>query len=131
LQSRPMYTQPELDAKLLAAANALRGPIDPADFKGYIFPLLFLKRISDTWQWEYQQALELFDGDEQLARLPDNYRFVVPEGCLWDDILALHENVGAGVQLVFDRLPEANPARLPASSGPRNGRTRPCCRRSG
>jgi type I restriction enzyme M protein len=107
-----MYTQQELDAKLLAAANALRGPIDPADFKGYIFPLLFLKRISDTWQWEYQQALELFDCDEQLARLPDNYRFVVPDGCLWEDILALHENVGAGVQLVFDRLQEANPDTL-------------------
>ena len=92
-----MYTQQELDAKLLAAANALRGPIDPADFKAYIFPLLFLKRISDNWQWEHKRAPELFDGDEELARLPDNYRFAVPGGCLWDDVLALHENVGAGV----------------------------------
>ena len=45
LKSQPMYTQQELDAKLLAAANALRGPIDAVDFKPYI-PLLFLKRIS-------------------------------------------------------------------------------------
>jgi type I restriction enzyme M protein len=109
---QPMYTQQELDAKLLAAANALRGPIDPADFKAYIFPLLFLKRISDTWHWERARALELFDGDEDLAALPDNYRFVVPEGCRWEDVLALHENVGAGVQLVFDRLQEANPDTL-------------------
>jgi type I restriction enzyme M protein len=107
-----MYTQQELDAKLLAAANALRGPIDPADFKAYIFPLLFLKRISDNWHWEHARALELFDGDEELAALPDNYRFVVPEGCRWEDVLALHENVGAGVQLVFDRLQEANPDTL-------------------
>jgi type I restriction enzyme M protein len=112
-----MYTQQELDAKLLAAANALRGPIDAADFKAYIFPLLFLKRISDTWRWEHVQALELFDGDEELAALPDNYRFVVPEGCRWDDVLALHENVGAGLQLVFDRLQEANPDTLAAVFG--------------
>lgn len=107
-----MYSQQELDAKLLAAANALRGPIDPADFKAYIFPLLFLKRISDIWRWEHARALELFNDDEDLAALPDNYRFVVPEGCRWEDVLALHENVGAGLQLVFDRLQEANPDSL-------------------
>lgn len=105
----PLYSQTELNAKLLAAANALRGPIDPADFKAYIFPLLFLKRISDTWKWEHELALQRFDDDVELAALPENHRFVVPKGCLWDDVLALPENVGAGLQLVFDRLQEANP----------------------
>lgn len=112
MNPQPMYTQQELDAKLLAAANALRGPVDPADFKAYIFPLLFLKRISDAWHWEYQKALDLYDGDEDLARLPENFRFVVPDGCLWDDVLKLHENIGAGLQLIFDRLQEANPDTL-------------------
>jgi type I restriction enzyme M protein len=107
-----MYAQQELDAKLLAAANALRGPVDPADFKAYVFPLLFLKRISDAWHWEHAKALELYDGDDELARLPENFRFVVPDGCLWDDVLKLHENVGAGLQLIFDRLQEANPDTL-------------------
>jgi type I restriction enzyme M protein len=107
-----MYTQQELDAKLLAAANALRGPVDAADFKGYIFPLLFLKRISDSWRWEYEKALGLYDGDEDLARLPENFRFVVPDGCLWGDVLALHENIGAGLQLIFDRIQEANAETL-------------------
>jgi type I restriction enzyme M protein len=112
LNPEPIYSQRELDAKLLAAANTLRGPIDPADFKAYIFPLLFLKRISDNWHWEHARAVELFERDEDLAALPDNYRFVVPTGCLWEDVLALHENVGAGLQLVFDRLQEANPDTL-------------------
>lgn len=112
MNTQTMYTQQELDAKLLAAANALRGPVDPADFKAYIFPLLFLKRISDAWHWEYNKALELYDGDEDLARLPENFRFNVPEGCLWDDVLKLHENIGAGLQLIFDRLQEANPETL-------------------
>src|SRR5687767_4559653 len=59
-----MYSQAELDRRLLDAANALRGPVDAADFKAYIFPLLFYKRISDTWRWEHDQALKSFDGDE-------------------------------------------------------------------
>jgi type I restriction enzyme M protein len=112
MNTQMLYTQQELDSKLLAAANALRGPVDPADFKAYIFPLLFLKRVSDNWLWEFAKALELYDGDDDLARLPENFRFVVPEGCLWDDVLALHENVGAALQLIFDRLQEANPETL-------------------
>jgi len=47
-----------------------------------------------------------------LARLPENFRFLVPDGCLWDDVLKLHENIGAGLQLIFDRLQEANPDTL-------------------
>jgi type I restriction enzyme M protein len=112
MNPQPLYSQHELDAKLLAAANALRGPVDAADFKAYIFPLLFLKRISDNWRWEFDNALELYDGDDELARLSENFRFEVPAGCLWDDVLALHENIGAGLQLIFDRLQEANPETL-------------------
>src|SRR3954464_5163553 len=97
---QPMYSQQELDAKLLDAANALRGPVDPADFKAYIFPLLFFKRISDTYHWERKRALDEFDGDEELASLPDNYRFIIPEGCTWEVVQKLEENIGAGLQRI-------------------------------
>ena len=50
-------TQQELESRLLAAANSLRGPFDPADFKQYVFPLLFLKRLSDNWDAEHEQAV--------------------------------------------------------------------------
>lgn len=30
--------------------------------KQYIFPLLFFKRVSDIWNEEYQEVLELSDG---------------------------------------------------------------------
>ncbi|MDQ1245714.1 MAG: type restriction enzyme protein, partial [Actinomycetota bacterium] len=32
-------TQQELETRLWDAANALRGPVDPADFKTYVFPM--------------------------------------------------------------------------------------------
>jgi len=33
-------TLPELESRLWDSANALRGPVDPADFKNYVFPML-------------------------------------------------------------------------------------------
>jgi type I restriction-modification system DNA methylase subunit len=38
----------QLEAHLWEAANILRGPVDAADFKTYVFPLLFFKRLSDV-----------------------------------------------------------------------------------
>ena len=34
---------------LWESAHILRGPVDAADFQTSIFPLLFFKRISDSW----------------------------------------------------------------------------------
>lgn len=39
------------------AATILRGPADPANLRDFVFPLLFLKRLSDTWQEERQKAV--------------------------------------------------------------------------
>ena len=47
-----------LEAHLWEAANILRGPVDAADFKAYIFPLLFFKRICDVYDEEIAVALE-------------------------------------------------------------------------
>lgn len=103
-----MISQQELERRLLAACNCLRGPVDPTDYKAYIFPLLFLKRISDYWGWEYARALEAFEGDEELARLEDNFRFVLPDGCHWSDVQALSENVGVELQTILQRIELAN-----------------------
>lgn len=103
-----MIAQQELEQRLLAACNRLRGPVDPTDYKAYIFPLLFLKRISDYWDWEYARALEAFGGDEKLARLEDNFRFVLPDGCHWADVQALTENVGVELQKILQRIELAN-----------------------
>lgn len=62
----------ELEDYLWGAANILRGMIDAADFKQYIFPLLFFKRISDLWDEEYQLALEESEGDLDYASFAEN-----------------------------------------------------------
>ncbi|MFM2167528.1 MAG: hypothetical protein RIS79_1899, partial [Verrucomicrobiota bacterium] len=76
----------QLESHLWEAANILRGPVDAADFKSYVFPLLFFKRLSDVHDDEHAAALKEFDGDEEAALFPENYRFQFPEGCHWSDV---------------------------------------------
>src|SRR3954453_11239808 len=74
-----------LESHLWEAANILRGPVDAADFKTYIFPLLFFKRICDVWDEEFEDIVEE-SGDPELALFPESHRFQVPETCHWDDV---------------------------------------------
>ena len=46
-------TLDELKGFLWAAATHLRGQIDAAGYKEYIFPLLFFKRISDVYDEQF------------------------------------------------------------------------------
>ncbi|MCB1587324.1 MAG: type I restriction-modification system subunit M N-terminal domain-containing protein, partial [Xanthomonadales bacterium] len=61
------------------------GGMSAADFKTYIFPLLFFKRICDVWDEEYQEIVDE-TGDEQLAWFPESHRFQIPEDCHWNDV---------------------------------------------
>src|SRR3954467_4860669 len=94
-------TLAELEQYLAKAADLLRGSIDQADFKAYIFPLMFFKRISDVYAGEYARALEESGGDHEYASFAENHRFGIPEGSLWEDIRARTENVGQALVTAF------------------------------
>src|SRR5438477_11508865 len=86
-----------LKSALWDAANTLRGSaVDRTDWKGYILPLLFFKRISDVWDEEMKEAQEIY-GEVDPSLFPEIHRFVVPEGCHWDDVRAVPANVGAAL----------------------------------
>ncbi|MDP3047595.1 MAG: class I SAM-dependent DNA methyltransferase [Chloroflexota bacterium] len=105
-------TLSQLEAHLWEAANILRGPVDAADFKSYVFPLLFFKRISDVRDEEYAAALAESGGDEEYARFPQNYRFQVPEDCHWSNVRAVTTNVGQALQKAMRGIETANPETL-------------------
>ena len=101
----------QLESHLWESANILRGPVDAADFKTYIFPLLFFKRICDVWDEEFQEIVDE-TGDEQLASFPESHRFQIPEDCHWDDVRAKASNVGAALQRAMREIEKANPETL-------------------
>jgi type I restriction enzyme M protein len=87
VKTRPQrrLTQAELDAFLEKAADTLRGGVDHSEFRGYVFALLFYKRINDVYL-ENVAALEKDFGDPDMARDPRMHDFVVPDDCLWDKV---------------------------------------------
>jgi type I restriction enzyme M protein len=101
-------TQKQLEDYLWGAANILRGMIDAADFKQYIFPLLFFKRISDLWDEEYKIALQESNNDLDYATFAENHRFQIPDGCHWEDVRKKTVNVGAALQKAFNEIEKAN-----------------------
>ena len=105
-------TLSSLENYLADAANLLRGSIDQADFKAYIFPLMFFKRISDVYLEEYGEALAEAGGDHEFASFRENHRFDIPEGALWEDVRARTENIGTALQTAFREIEKANPDTL-------------------
>jgi len=106
-------TQQQLENRLLAAANSLRGPVDPADFKSYVFPILFFKWISDSWDYEHEQAVADY-GDDLTVEIEnqDYHPFVIPDGCHWRDVHETSVLVGVKLNDALIRLQNANPESL-------------------
>jgi len=105
-------TQQKLEKYLWGAATQLRGTIDAGDYKQYIFPLLFFKRICDVYDEEFEAALEESDGDLEYAGFDEHHHFLVPEGAHWSDVREVTTNVGIAIQSAMREIEKANPDTL-------------------
>ncbi|MBA6328132.1 SAM-dependent DNA methyltransferase [Colwellia sp. MB02u-6] len=105
-------TQQELEKYLWGAATALRGTIDAGDYKQYIFPLLFFKRISDVYDEEFESALAESDGDIAYAAFAENHHFQIPQGAHWTDVRETTTNIGLALQNAMRAIEQANPDTL-------------------
>jgi len=108
--SQPL-SQQALESYLWGGATLLRGLIDASDYKQYIFPLLFFKRLSDVWDEEYSAALAETN-EESYARDTADDRFVIPEGAHWKDVRNASRDVGRALLTAFRAIEAANPERL-------------------
>lgn len=105
-------TSQKLYSHLFEACNILRGPINQDEYKSYVTPILFFKRLSDVYDEEIQAALEESGGDEEFAAFPENHRFVIPDGCHWRDVREASENVGTAIVNAMYGIERANPDTL-------------------
>lgn len=103
-----MLSLQQLEKWLMDAAYILKGPVDAADFKSYIFPLLFYKRVSDVYEEEYTRAMVESGGDIEYAEFAENHRFNIPKDCRWSDLQNTSENVGAVIHKIFRSIEKAN-----------------------
>lgn len=101
----------QLESHLWEAANILRGPVDAADFKTYIFPLLFFKRICDVWDEENADIMSE-TGDLQLTLFPESHRFQIPVGCHWREVRETPTNVGTALNHALHEIERANQQTL-------------------
>lgn len=104
-------TLDELDSHLFKCADIIRNTVDKTDYKDYILPLVFYKTISDTYEDQYEQRFEEY-GDEEIAKRPAFYDFVVPEEYTWEELRAQNKNVDQFINEAFDALSEANEGKL-------------------
>ncbi len=105
---REKITLSQLEQYLSKAAWILKGPVDASDFKVYIFPLLFFKRISDVYDEEFRNAFEESEGDKEYANLPEFHRFIIPEGCHWKNVRETTSNVGLAIEKALRGIEQAN-----------------------
>jgi type I restriction enzyme M protein len=106
-----VLSQQELETYLWGAATRLRGLIDASDYKQYIFPLLFFKRLSDVWNEDYQGAFEETN-DKDYALATANDRFEIPESAHWEDVRSVPQDVGRALLDAFQSIETANSDRL-------------------
>ncbi|WRG42563.1 type I restriction-modification system subunit M [Helicobacter pylori] len=82
----------ELYSSLWAGADSLRGGMDASEYKNYVLNLLFLKYISDKAKNNRDSEIE------------------VPQGCFYEDILALEgdKEIGDKLNKIIAKIAERN-----------------------
>ena len=106
-------TQAELEKHLWRAADILRGQIDAADYKNYIFSILFLKRLSDRFGEEVEEAVARGVPRRTALVDSDEHEFFVPESARWPAIVADSPlQAGETLNVASYEIEEANAPRL-------------------
>jgi type I restriction enzyme M protein len=100
-------TQAELESYLWGAATLLRGYIDAGDYKQFIFPLIFWKRMCDVYDEETLRAKNAYG-----QAFPEDHRFQIPAGAHWNEVRAITANVGMAMQQAMRDIETANQEML-------------------
>ncbi|MEU8056002.1 type I restriction-modification system subunit M [Microbispora bryophytorum] len=123
-------TQQEIESRLWDAADELRVAIPEAQYSSVIFPLMFWKYLSDTWEHQHEEFLadnEGLDGlsaeeaheieyrDYQSFEIPFLYPGTVQQRrASWSSILATITQPGLGkrVRASLQAIETANPDKF-------------------
>ncbi|MBP2658564.1 MAG: methylase [Firmicutes bacterium] len=87
-----MITKQALGSTLFGMADILRDKVE--DYKSYILSLLFFKRLSDNYNWEFEHGIQEFKKEygvepnekQRQKIIVGKHDFTIPEGCFWEDV---------------------------------------------
>ncbi|BEH09888.1 class I SAM-dependent DNA methyltransferase [Geobacter sulfurreducens subsp. ethanolicus] len=115
----------DLTKELWQAAVKLRGSIEPADYKRYVLPIIFLRFLSLRYE-KRRAELEFliadpqseYHGDKAALSDPDEYRsggaFIIPEEARWENILkqAQADDIKVRLDNILELLEKTYPDKL-------------------
>ena len=104
-------SQQDLERYFWGAAVLLRGYIDASDYKQFIFPLLYFKRVCDVFDEENAEIVKEY-GPGVGEDFTGYHRFTIPKGSHWSDVREKAEDVGGAIQNAMREIEKNNPKRL-------------------
>lgn len=108
-------SQNEINSILWNACDTFRGSIDASEYKNYLLVMLFVKYVSDVWNEHYDLLKEQYGDDrERILRRLERERFVLPEGCRFDDLYRQRNetNLGDIINKALEKIEESNKTKL-------------------
>ncbi len=123
-------TQQEIENRLWDAADELRVAMPEAQYSSVVFPLMFWKYLSDTWEHNHQEFLAQYEGLDGLSpeeareiEYRDHQSFEIPvihagtvqeRRASWSSILATvaQHGLGARVRASLQAIESANPDKF-------------------
>jgi type I restriction enzyme M protein len=111
--------------QLWQAAVNLRGAIEPADYKRYVLPIIFLRFLSLRYE-KRRREIELmiaepqsdYFGAAKAVQDPDEYRrvgaFIIPEEARWENIrkIAQSDDIKVRLDSILELLENTYPDKL-------------------
>lgn len=114
-----------LQKELWQAAVTLRGSIEPADYKRYVLPIIFLRFLSLRYERRHAELSALiadkrsdYFGDKKALVDPDEYRqagaFLIPEEARWENIVknAQRDDIRGHIDDILELLETKYPDKL-------------------
>jgi type I restriction enzyme M protein len=98
-----------LKSHLWAAADILRGSLDPADYRQPIMTLLFLKRLNDTFEENAEKLLKEGKSEKEAYENKNRHYFFLPQKSRWSVLSKTSENIGEKIDQVCRIIERENP----------------------